>query len=64
MAVIISSKQTAIGKIFFGDLPIAAAYFGDKLIFNGEQWLNCLISSDSFYLLSKDSFKLQPKMEA
>ena len=37
MAVIISSKQTAIGKIFFGDLPIAAAYFGDKLIFNGEQ---------------------------
>ena len=64
MAIVISSKQTAIGKIFLGDLPIAAAYFGDKLIFNGEQWINCLISSDRFYLLSKDGFKLQPKMEA
>jgi hypothetical protein len=47
-----------------GNLPIAAVYFGDKLIFNGEQWINCLISSDRFYLLSKDGFKLQPKMEA
>lgn len=65
MALIIqSSQQTAVGKAYLGNLPIAAVYFGDKLIFNGEQWINCLISSDRFYLLSKDSFKLQPKMEA
>ena len=65
MALIIqSSQQSVIGRVYLGSLPITAAYLGNKLIFNGEQWLNCLVSLDSIYLLSKDSFKLQPKMEA
>ena len=59
-----SSSQPTIGKAYLGNLPIALAFLGNKLIFNGEQWLNCLVSLDSIYLLSKDSFKLQPKMEA
>lgn len=59
-----SSSQTTIGKAYIGSLPIAMAYLGNKLIFNGEQWLNCLITKDDIYLLSKDGFKLQPKMEA
>lgn len=58
------SSRTTIGKVFLGTLPIASAYLGRQLVFNGEQWLNCLISLDNFYLLSKDNFKLQPKMEA
>lgn len=59
-----SSSQPTIGKAYLGTLPIALAYLGNKLIFNGEQWLYCLISSDRYYLVSKDNFKLQPKMEA
>ena len=59
-----SSSQPTIGKAYLGTLPIALAFLGNKLIFNGEQWLNCLVSLDSIYLLSKDNFKLQPKMEA
>lgn len=65
MALILqSSQKLAIGKIFLGSVPIAIAYLGNQLVFNGEQWLNCLISNDYVYLLSKDGFKLQPRMEA
>lgn len=60
---IASSNQNTIGQIFLGTKPISLAYLGNKLIFNGEQWLNCLISLDNFYLLSSDGYKLQPKME-
>lgn len=59
-----SSSQPTIGKAYLGSLPIAMAYLGNKLVFNGEQWLNCLVSLDNIYLLSKDNFKLQPRMEA
>lgn len=59
-----SSLKPTIGKVYLGTLPIAMAYLGNKLVFNGEQWLNCLISLDNVYLLSKDNFKIQPKMEA
>ena len=59
-----SSSQPTIGKAYLGTLPIALVYLGNKLIFNGEQWLNCLVSLDDIYLLSKDNVKLQPKMEA
>lgn len=62
--IVSSSSQPTIGKAYLGSLPIAMAYLGNKLIFNGEQWLDCLISFDNFYLLSKDNFKLQPRMEA
>lgn len=62
--IITQNTQPTIGKAYLGSLPIAMAYLGNKLIFNGEQWLNCLISLDSYHLLSKDGFKLQPKMEA
>lgn len=62
--IITTSSQPTIGKAYLGSLPIAMAYLGNKLIFNGEQWLNCLITKDDIYLLSKDGFKLQPKMEA
>lgn len=62
--IVSPSSQSTIGKVFLGALPIASAYLGKQLVFNGEQWLNCLISLDKFYLLSKDNFKLQPKMEA
>ena len=65
MALILqSSQQSTIGRVYLGSLPIAMAYLGNKLVFNGEQWLNCLVSLDSIYLLSKDNFKIQPKMEA
>ena len=38
MALIIqSSQQSVIGRVYLGSLPIAAAYLGNKLIFNGEQ---------------------------
>ncbi len=62
--IVSNSSQPTIGKVFLGNLPVAMAYLGNKLIFNGEQWLNCLISLDSYHLLSKDNFKLQPKLEA
>lgn len=62
--ILTSSSQPTVGKVYLGTLPIAMAYLGNKLVFNGEQWLNCLISLDNVYLLSKDNFKIQPKMEA
>lgn len=62
--IILTSSQPTVGKVYLGTLPIAMAYLGNKLVFNGEQWLNCLISLDNVYLLSKDNFKIQPKMEA
>lgn len=62
--IITTSSQPTIGKAYLGSLPIAMAYLGNKLVFNGEQWLNCLVSLDSIYLLSKDNFKIQPRMEA
>lgn len=62
--ILTSSSQPTVGKVYLGALPIAMAYLGNKLVFNGEQWLNCLISLDNCYLLSKDNFKIQPKMEA
>lgn len=54
------SSQPTIGKAYLGTLPIALAYLGNKLIFNGEQWLYCLVSSDSLYLQTSDGFKLRP----
>ena len=61
MALIIqSSQQSVIGRVYLGSLPIAAAYLGNKLIFNGEQWVDCLLSIDSFYLETSDGFKLKP----
>lgn len=62
--IITTSSQPTIGKAYLGSLPIAMAYLGNKLVFNGEQWLNCLVSLDNIYLLSKDNFKIQPRMEA
>lgn len=62
--IITNSSQPTIGKAYLGSLPIAMAYLGNKLVFNGEQWLNCLVSLDNIYLLSKDNFKIQPRMEA
>lgn len=32
-----SSSQPTIGKAYLGNLPIALAFLGNKLIFNGEQ---------------------------
>lgn len=64
MLILSSNQNTAIGKAYLGTLPIAMAYLGNKLIFNGEQWLYCLVSSDSLYLETKDGFKLRPIMEA
>ena len=38
MALIIqSSQQSTIGRVYLGSLPIAMAYLGNKLVFNGEQ---------------------------
>ena len=62
--IVSNSSQPTIGKVYLGSLPIAMAYLGNKIVFNGEQWLNCLVSLDNIYLLSKDSFKIQPRMEA
>jgi hypothetical protein len=63
MAVIVVSsnkQQPTVGRAFLGSLPIGSVYLGSKLIFNGEQWIDCLISLDSFYLETSDGFKLRP----
>ena len=62
--IVTNSSQPTIGKAYFGSLPIAMAYLGNKLVFNGEQWLNCIVSLDGLYLQTKDGYKIQPKMEA
>lgn len=63
MAVIVVSsnnQQPTIGRAYLGSHPIGLVYLGNKLIFNGEQWIDCLISIDSFYLETSDGFKLRP----
>jgi hypothetical protein len=37
MLILSSNQNTTIGKAYLGTLPIAMAYLGNKLIFNGEQ---------------------------
>jgi hypothetical protein len=35
--IVTNSSQPTIGKVYLGSLPIAVAYLGRNLIFNGEQ---------------------------
>lgn len=35
--IVSPSSQSTIGKVFLGALPIASAYLGRQLVFNGEQ---------------------------
>lgn len=66
--MIVQNKGNTVGQIFLGDgangIPIKMAYLGDILVFNGQRWLWCLVSSDGLYLESSDGYKLRPKMEA
>lgn len=66
--MITQTKGTPIGSIFLGDgangIPIKAAYLGDILVFNGQRWLWCLVSSEGLYLETSDGYKLRPRMEA
>lgn len=66
--IITQNKGNTIGSIFLGDgakgISIKLAYLGNTLIFNGQRWLWCLVSSDELYLETSDGYKLQPKMEA
>lgn len=66
--MIVQTNGNPIGQIFLGDgakgIPIKLAYLGDKLIFNGQRWLWCLVSSEGLYLETSDGYKLRPKMEA
>lgn len=67
--MIVQTNRNPIGSIFLGDgangIPIRMAYLGNILVFDGQRWLGCLISSDGFYLESSDGYKLRPKeMEA
>lgn len=57
-----------LDKIYLGDIKIAKAYLGNKLVFDGEQWIWCLAAYDSktetwLWLEDKDGEKLQPKLE-
>lgn len=60
---ITKTSTPTIGKVYLGSLPIGKIYLGDKLIFNGEQWLYCLVTSELLYLETSDGFKLRPYME-
>lgn len=62
MAVKIGSSS--ISKVYIGKTPISKIYLGTKLIFDGQQWLWCLVSIDGFYLESSDGYKFKPWMEA
>ena len=66
--MIVQNTGNTVGSIFLGDgangIPIKMAYLGDILVFNGQRWLWCLVSSDGLYLESSDGYKLRPKMEA
>lgn len=66
--IAIQSNNKPVGQIFLGNgaagIPIKLAYLGNTLVFNGQRWLWCLVSSDGLYLESSDGFKLRPKMEA
>lgn len=66
--MIVQNKGNTVGQIFLGDgangIPIKMAYLGDILVFNGQRWLWCLVSSDGLFLESSDGYKLRPKMEA
>jgi hypothetical protein len=70
MAAIIAvqSNSRPVGQIFLGNgstgIPIKLAYLGNTLVFNGQRWLWCLVSSDGLYLETSDGYKLRPKMEA
>lgn len=70
MAAIIAvqSNSKPVGQIFLGNgstgTPIKLAYLGNTLVFNGQRWLWCLVSSDGLYLETSDGYKLRPKMEA
>jgi hypothetical protein len=35
--IVSNSSQPTIGKVYLGSLPIAMAYLGNQLVFNGEQ---------------------------
>lgn len=61
MAVKIGSSS--ISQIYLGNIPISKIYLGNKLIFDGQQWIFCLVSLDELFLESLDGYKLQPKME-
>ena len=65
--VLVQNNKKSIGSIFLGDgasgIPIAKAYLGNILVFNGEKWLYCLMDINGVYLLDADGFKIQPKME-
>ena len=66
--MIVQNKGNTVGQIFLGDgangIPIKMAYLGNILVFNGQRWLWCLVSSDGLFLESSDGYKLRPKMEA
>lgn len=66
--ILVKNEKKSIGSIFLGDgangIPIKSAYLGNILVFNGEKWLWCLMSSDELYLESSDGYKLKPKLEA
>lgn len=64
----IQTEKHTVGQILLGDgangIPIKLAYLGDILVFNGQRWLWCLVSSEGWYLETSDGYKLRPKMEA
>ena len=66
--MMVEAKGNTVGSIFLGDgangIPIKLAYLGNTLIFNGQRWLWCLVSSEGLYLETSDGYKLRPKMEA
>ena len=57
-----------LDKWYLGNIKIAKAYLGNKLVFDGEQWIWCLATYDPkentwLWLETKDGEKLQPKLE-
>ena len=64
----IKLNSLLLDKIYLGDVKIAKAYLGNKLVFDGEQWIWCLATYDPkqdtwLWLEAKEGEKLQPKLE-
>lgn len=52
-----------VDKMFLGDIKISKGYLNGQLIFDGEQWIWCLMDSEGNWLETKNGDKLQPKLE-
>ena len=53
----------SIDQIYLGNIKISKAYLGQHLVFDGNQWTWCLLTSDNCWLQTSDGLKIRPKLE-